>query len=193
MWKLRGLDRQLFEGAEAKIFEFLDIEPLMPPGRLRLSKALGRPCMGDIQCHCTAMVSLDEARQMDCEVVGQHGFCVISCTPWRQYFLRRWRGPARDAPVDLVGVEVVDAEDYEFGEAWYATNNVRWPCYAWKDEHTQVCHPILWPLINRHETCKFEWEMQLDRRHSHITDFLIPLVGLPGDRCPMCQVAFADA
>jgi hypothetical protein len=74
MWKLRGLDRQLFEGAEAKIFEFLDIEPLMPPGRLRLSKALGRPCMGDIDCHCMAMVSLAEARRMDCEVAGQHGF-----------------------------------------------------------------------------------------------------------------------
>ena len=77
MWKLRGLDKWLFEGAEAKIFEFLDIEPLMPPGRLRLSKALGRPCMGDIDCHCMAIVSLDEARRMDCEVAGQHGFSVI--------------------------------------------------------------------------------------------------------------------
>jgi hypothetical protein len=193
MWKLRGLDKWLFEGAEAKIFEFLDIEPLMPPGRLRLSKALGRPCMGDIDCHCMAMVSLDEARRVDCEVAGQHGFTMRSCTPWQQHFLRRWRGPARDAPVDLVGVEVVGAEDCEFGDAWYAAHKVRWPCYEMEDEDTLVIHPLLWPLVERHEAFKREWEMQLNRRHLQITDFRIPLVELSGDRCPMCLVRFADA
>ena len=42
MWKIRKLDEQLFDGAAAKTHEFLDIELLMPPGRLRLSKLLGR-------------------------------------------------------------------------------------------------------------------------------------------------------
>ena len=43
--EIRKLDEQLFEGAAAKIHAFLDIELLMPPGRLRLSKALNRPLM----------------------------------------------------------------------------------------------------------------------------------------------------
>ena len=192
MWQFRKLDEQLFEGFAAMVHEFLDIEPLMPPGRLRLSKALGRPCMGDIDCHCMAMVSLAEARRMDCEVAGQHGFSMRSCTPWQQHFLRRWRGPARDAPVDLVGVEVVGTEDCEFGDAWYAAHKVRWPCYEMEDEDTLVIHPLLWPLVERHEAFKREWEIQLARRHLQTARFR-PLVELPGDRCPMCQVEFADA
>ena len=66
--------------------------------------------MGDIDCHCMAMVSLDEVQRMDCEVAGQHGFSMRSYTPWGQHLLQRWRGPARDAPVDLMGVGVIGAE-----------------------------------------------------------------------------------
>ena len=174
------------------VHEFLDIEPLMPPGRRRLSKALGRPCMGDIDCHCMAMVSLAEARRMDCEVAGQHGFSVRSYAPWGQHLLRRWRGPARDAPVDLVGVEVVGAEDCEFGDAWYAAHKARWPCHEREDGDTLVVHPLLWSICERYKVHKREWEMQLARRHSRSKDRIL-LFGLPGDRCPMCLVGFADA
>ena len=45
MWKIRKLDEQLFMGAAAKIHEFLDIEHLMSPEKLSLSKQLGRPLM----------------------------------------------------------------------------------------------------------------------------------------------------
>jgi hypothetical protein len=62
MWKLRGLDRQLFEGAEAKIFEFLDIEPSCRRPGCASRRLLDRPLMHPLECHCIAAVSLDEAR-----------------------------------------------------------------------------------------------------------------------------------
>ena len=70
MWKIRKLDEQLFDGAAAKIHEFLDIELLMPPGRLRLSKLLGRPVMLGLQCNCTAIANIEELRGTDCQVHG---------------------------------------------------------------------------------------------------------------------------
>ena len=63
MWKIRKLDEQLFAGAAAKIHEFLDIEPLMPPGRLLLSKLLGRPVMDDLACNC-AIANIEELRRL---------------------------------------------------------------------------------------------------------------------------------
>ena len=89
------------------------------------------------------------------------------------------------------GVEVVGAEDCEFGDVWYAAHNARWPCYEREDEDI-VVHPLLRPLVERYEAHKRKWEMQLARRHSRST-CRIPLWMLPGDRCPMCQVEFADA
>jgi hypothetical protein len=107
MWKLRGLDDQLFDGAAARIHGFLDITPLMPPARLKFSRLLGRPLMAEIGCNCIASVTLDEARRLDCEVSGQHGNWIrllIGSWPFHRWpFGER---PRRDAPADLVGVSI---------------------------------------------------------------------------------------
>ena len=189
MWKLRGLDRQLFEGAEAKIFEFLDIEPLMPPARLRFSKLLGRPLTEPIDCHCVAAVSLDEVRDMPCELGGQYGHAI------RFYFgmlepipvLDTWRGPARDAPADLVGVCITTAEDIPFGDAWYATYKVQWPVIEVTDDCEEIIHPGLAHLCNRSEEFYKDWREQLDMRHDfaneHRTVYYRPTI----TRCSTCQ------
>ena len=162
MWKLRGLDRQLFEGAEAKIFEFLDIEPLMPPARLRFSRLLDRPLMTPLECHCIAAVSLDEARA-DWEVCGQTGneiqFAIGEL--WTPY-LDAWRGLARDAPADLVGVCLVSDEDCEFGAEWEARHGACWPMQALDD--FEIDHPALEPLVRRYHEWIREWREQLGGR-----------------------------
>ena len=70
MWKIRKLDEQLFAGAAAKIHEFLDIEALMPPGRLRFSKLMGRPLMRCLDCKCLEREFLDNLQDIDCTVAG---------------------------------------------------------------------------------------------------------------------------
>ena len=110
MWKIRKLDDQLFAGAAAKIHEFLDIEPLMPRGRLRLSKLFGRPVIGSIECNCVDITTIEECRNIQCTISGYRIFPQIS----------PWMGHANDAPADIASLCIVSDEDFEFGEAWYA-------------------------------------------------------------------------
>jgi hypothetical protein len=186
MWKLRGLDGQLFEGAEAKIFKFLDIEPLMPPARLRLSKMLGRPVMDNVNCHCIAAMSLDEARDTDWEVCGQTGNEIrfeIGALP--RPYLDVWRGPARDAPADLVGMCLVSNEDWKFGAGWEAIHGECWPMQALDD--FAIDHPALEPLVRRYHEWIREWREQLEERldeatvHPHVYWEPITLT------CPCCD------
>ena len=163
MWKLRGLDEQLFEGAEARIFEFLDITPLMPPARLRFSKLLGRPVMGSVHCHCVAAVSLDEVRDTDWEVCGQTGNVIrFEIGEWPSPYLDVWRGLARDAPADLVGVCLVSDEDWKFGVRWQHEHGACWPAQALDD--FEIDHPAVEPLIRRWREWSREWWEQLDER-----------------------------
>ena len=107
MWKIRKLDEQLFDGAAAKIHAFLDIQSLMPSGRLRLFKLLGRPVMDGLRCNCTAIANIEELRGTDCQVLG--GQPVFNLMPLALRY-RHWMGMARDAP-HLWGVRVISAED----------------------------------------------------------------------------------
>ena len=164
MWKLRGLDRQLFEGVEARIFEFLDVAPLMPPARLRFSKLLGRPLMEPVECHCVATVSLDEVRDTEWEVHGQTGneirFAIGEA--WPRPYLDVWCGLARDAPADLVGVCLVSNEDWTFGAGWQARHGACWPAQALDD--FEIDHPAIEPLVRRYHEWQREWREQLDER-----------------------------
>ena len=132
MWKIRKLDEQLFDGAAAKIHEFLDIEPFMPPGRLRLSKALKRPMMHPLRCDCMGRGSLQECRDMDCRISGMH----------MNY--KRWRGHASEAPGDTNNIYIVSDEDRAFGKAWYGKHGVSWPSIQ-----PSVTHPALTDLVRR--------------------------------------------
>jgi len=124
MWKIRKLDEQLFMGAAAKIHEFLDIEPLMPPGRLRLSKLLGRPLMRDLTCNCI-IANIEELRRL-----LRRFSCVVNggMVEWVDDFPESWSwaGPVIDAP-DLVGVRVISDEDKDWGLAWHKKEGVCWP------------------------------------------------------------------
>jgi hypothetical protein len=191
MWKLRGLDQQLFDGAAAKIWEFLDVTPLMPPARLRFSKMLGRPLMGEIGCNCCALVTLDEARRLDCEVAGQHGNLIhFLIGAWPFPSLAIWRGPARDAPADLVGVCIVSSEDAEFGKAWLAKYEAPWPNHWIDDELVYDTHPDLLRLDKLYQARCQEWKIAKQRRleaadlHPRVRH--IPIDG----NCPDCGAAF---
>ena len=133
MWKIRKLDEQLFDGAAANIYEYLDIEPLMPPGRLRLSKSLKRPMMHPLRCDCMGRVFLQECRDMDCMISGTY-----------RKGCKRWRGHASEAPVDIDNIYIVSDEDRAFGKAWYDKHGVTWPRIQ-----PSGTHPALTDLVRR--------------------------------------------
>ena len=128
MWKIHKLDEQLFDGAEAKIYEYLDVSRLMPPKRLALSQKLGRPLMSQ-RWH--EAVSPAEVRMLEpeCEVEGEYsvprvgGQCV-------ELGLHRFEGPARDATGDLYGATFLcrDCDDDPiFYDNWEEQYDKRWP------------------------------------------------------------------
>ena len=192
MWKLRGLDDQLFDGAAARIYAFLDITPLMPPARLKFSRLLGRPLMAEIGCNCIASVTLDEARRLDCEVSGQHGNLIrFLIGSWPFPSLALWRGAARDAPADLVGVSIVSDEDQAFGEAWFARYGAHWPHHWLEEEALYDAHPELQRLEQLYLARCQDWKQQVQRRldaagvHPRVRH--IPI----GLRCLDCEAEFA--
>ena len=166
MWKIRKLDEQLFDGAAAKIHEYLDIEPLMPPGRLRLSKSLKRPMMCPLYCDCMARVFLQECRDMDCRISGMH------MNDEGRY--KRWKGHVSGAPADVDRVYIVSDEDRAFGKAWYDKHGQMWPRIrsTWP-------HPVLPDLISR--DCSKQWREE--SRMPYWRDFGRPHQG----RCQGCD------
>ena len=130
MWKIRKLDEQLFDGAAAKIYEYLDLKTLMPPERLALSQKLGRPLMTR-RCH--EAVSPAEVRMLEpeCEVEGQY----LAPRVWGQRVelgLCRYEGPARKATRDLYGAtfrcrDWEDRDQMIFYDNWEEQYGNRWP------------------------------------------------------------------
>ena len=137
MWKIRKLDEQLFMGAAAKIHEFLDIESLMSPGKLSLSKQLGRPLMGKL---IHEAVYIEEVKTLDCEV---HGYYV--CTNGRR---SSYEGDARSAPaiygatVRCCGWENHNIKAFEMG--WRVKYGNLWPYTR------DGPHPALQNLVSAH-------------------------------------------
>ena len=170
---------------------FLDVTPLMPPARLRFSKMLGRPLMGEIGCNCCGLVTLGEALRLDCDVAGQYGRLIhFLIGAWPFPSLAIWRGPARDAPADLVGVSIFSSEDAEFGEAWRAKCGAPWPNHWIDDELVYDTHPELLRLEKLYNVRCQEWKIAKQRRleaadlHACVRHILID-----GD-CPDCGAAF---
>ena len=178
MWKIRKLDEQLFQGAAAKIHAFLDIEPLMPPGRLRLSKLLGRPVMDELNCNCTAATYVEELGDMDCEVHGGQTVHLLFL-PAVPCF-RSWRGLSRDAP-NLVGVRVISTDDKAWGQAWYEKEGCQWPEII-VDGEPQV-HPVLDDLVAVH--CEFvgDWEQDMG-------EYDEPDTSDEFAKCPICAETY---
>jgi hypothetical protein len=180
MWKIRKLDEQLFQGAAAKIHAFLDIEPLMPPGRLRMSKLFGRPVMDELKCNCTAAAHMEEIRDMDCRVHGRQT-TPFFFTSTNSYFMP-WRGPARDAP-DLAGIRIISAEDKAWGQAWYEKEGCHWPCIL--DNKDPIPHPALDDLVASHEDFYDDWEADMsDCEEVHTS--------VEFAKCPVCTETYID-
>ena len=171
MWKIRKLDEQLFVGAAAKIREFLDIEPLMPPGRLRLSKLFGRAMIDDLQCDRVGWAFRNECRNVDCEISGTRNAPGYV----------RWAGHASRAP-NLVNITIVSGEDREFGEAWFAKHNAPWP----------YTHYGIHPTIKRLESLiippeeYYDWE-ESGYLYSEYSEFHVA-----EDHCEICATKYIE-
>ena len=157
MWKIRKLDEQLFMGAAAKIHEFLDIESLMSPGKLSLSKQLGRPLMGKL---INEAVYIEEVKTLDCEV---HGYYV--CTNGRR---SSYEGDARSAPaiygatVRCCGWENHNIKAFEMG--WRVKYGNLWPYTR------DGPHPALQNLVSAHHAFDEAHSIHARRPYSSDSD-----------------------
>ena len=135
-----------------------------------------------------ALVTLDEARRLDCEVTGQHGNLVrFLIGPWPLPSLAIWRGPVRDAPADLVAVRVVEREDKEFMEARRAKYDAPWPLCRLAGKAAPDTHPELRRLDELYLARSEEWELakqaRLQAAGLHPSIRYIPY----GTHCPHCE------
>ena len=173
MWKIQKLDLQLFEGFAARVHEFLDIEPLMPPGRLRVSKLLGRPITKSLHCKCLDCEMLDDLEGIDCTVAGEYGDRLYMAQDNEgAQRLRTWSGHVSSAPRDLVGVMIISDEDLEFGRNWYAKYGQAWPLVSGWDPEVgtdEEVHPALEYLdeLYHQNSRRDDWASSLmQRRHA---------------------------
>ena len=127
------------------ILEYLNLEPLMPPMNLRVSKILRRPIMTLTSPRATLIpTDSDEILRSgaDFDVVGMtlHGNRVYRFrgrSALRQFTCHVYiRGPAMD----------------DFREAWEAKYGAPWP-YAYGDTH-----PLLKKLRRRYDEHMEDWD-----------------------------------
>ena len=173
MWKIQKLDLQLFEGFAARVHEFLDIEPLMPPGRLRFSKLLGRPITKSLHCKCLDCEMLDDLEGIDCTVAGEYGDRLYMAQDNEgAQRLRTWSGHVSSAPRGLVGVMIMSDEDLEFGRNWHAKYGQVWPLVSGWDPEVgtdEEVHPALDYLdeLYHQNSRRDDWASSLmQRRHA---------------------------
>ena len=132
-------------GVQHIILGYLNVEPLMPPGRLHVSKVLKRPIMERVSSTGVFIPS-------DREEILRSGVQF-------EVFGTVMRGDRRPAPFSGMGamrnmtchVYIKVAENTEFCEAWIAEHGSPWP-----NAHGEA-HPLLLPLLQRYDAHMDEW------------------------------------
>ena len=132
-------------GVKDIILEYLNVEPLMPPGRLHISKALKRPIMTRPSPNrlCVPSDREEIARSgVDFDVVGAY------MRGTRPAFFR-----ARGILQHRVAchVYITAAENIAFCEEWKAEHGSSWPCVYGH------AHPMLEALLRRYDAHAEEW------------------------------------
>ena len=137
------------------VHEFLDLEAVMPPERLRWSRALGRPFMSraedddDIIGPAWITEVLDEDTRVGGNCVDGNRL-VFMCRPLRML-------PPRCRNMDnFWGVYIYSDGDREFIADWFEKHGRRWPFIA------GGMHPALRRLYDQYEQFEQVWAQHAD-------------------------------
>ena len=138
------------------VHEFLDLEAVMPPERLRWSKALGRPCMNMADDEEDTISGVWITEMLPYEDVRVGGNCVqndrlvFMCRPVRllePYYHR----------VDFFwGVYIYSNGDRQFNAERFEKHGHRWPFIA------GGVHPALRRLYNQYVNFERAWSEHAD-------------------------------
>jgi len=137
------------------VHEFLDLEAVVPPERLRWSKALGRPWMSPADDDENAMgpVWISEILDEDTRVGGncvQNDLLVFMCRPVRLL-------PPRCRNMDnFWGVYIYSDGDRGFNANWLEKHGRRWPFVV------GGVHPALRSLYNQYLDFERAWSEHAD-------------------------------
>ena len=147
------------------VHKFLDLDAVMPPERLRWSRALGRPCMSvaDDDDNIVGPVWITEVLDEDAKVGGncvERDRIVFMCRPMR-------RLPPRCRNMDnFWGVYIYSDGDREFNAEWFEKHGRQWPFIA------GGVHPALRRLYAQYQQFEQVWAMHADDSDMGFQDFL---------------------
>ena len=138
----------LFQGFKEMLLPYLDIEPLMPPERLRWSRILGRPLMEQTMiqaCQTTIAAVMTEEMQPypDCEVFGYHQ---------EEDYVGNYQMRFDEIPEDPFWLYIVSEGDDDFAAAWLLKHGHEWPFVVDRQPH-----PALANLHRRYMRCWGDW------------------------------------
>ena len=176
------------------IIEYLDVTPLMPPGRLRWSQTLGRPMMHTLypreqvrsmqiqrpRSHVYAgdligCVYADEVLRFDCALWGRRWDNVVSIE-WvimAANDLRAIEAPVRDY---LFEAHIIDTHwaDDDFAVAWFQRYGQPWPRInedynhpCLQDIESNYDYGFCFAWSEHSEACEFEIWSRQDEAHPH--------------------------
>ena len=140
----------LFEGFQEHMLPFLDITPLMPPERLRMSRLLKRPLMEGATPNAISHVFIGEVLPYpECDVEVQYnddGDIYVATGPLGELLL--------DFPEQssFFWVLIRSEMDREFGAVWRAMHGTDWPFVA-----DRAVHPALINLHRRYVQFWCNW------------------------------------
>ena len=137
------------------VHKFLDLDAVMPPERLRWSRALGRPCMSvaDDDDNIVGPVWITEVLDEDAKVGGncvERDRLVFMCRPMRGL-------PPRCRNMDnFWGVYIYSDGDREFNAEWFEKHGRQWPFIA------GGVHPALRRLYAQYQQFEQVWAQHAD-------------------------------
>jgi hypothetical protein len=148
------------------VHEYLDLDAVMPPERLRWSRTLGRPFMSGAEPddNIIGPVWITEVLEHEDARVG--GNCVdrdnllFICRPVRKL------QPHQRSVDAFWGVYLYSDDDREFNTKWEEKHGHRWPFIA------GGVHPALRRLCHQYRQFEREWALHADESDMGFHDYL---------------------
>ena len=149
------------------VHEYLDLDAVMPPERLRWSRTLGRPFMSGAEpddniigpVWSTEVLEHEDAR-VGGNYAGRNNLLFI-CRPVRKLQSRH------HSPDAFWGVYLYSDDDREFNAKWEDKHGHRWPFIAGGG-----VHPALRRLYHKYQKFEREWSPHADKSEMGFYDDL---------------------
>ena len=147
------------------VHKFLDLDAVMPPERLRWSRALGRPFMSgaepddDIIGPVWITEVLDEDARVGGNCAGRNNLLFM----WRP--VRKWPPRYRNSD-NFWGVYIYSDKGRQFNAKWVEKHGHHWPYIG------GGMHPALRNLCIQHQHFEQAWALHADESDMGLQDYL---------------------